>query len=240
LGKNKVNDFSFDVRAGEIACVAGVDGNGQSELAAAITGLIKSTGTIELDGKDISSKNVRYRNVHGLSHIPEDRQRHGLVMEYTMADNIVMQQYFEPEFGFRGILSFNTIRAYAEDLIKKYDIRSGSGVDSLAGGLSGGNQQKVILARELERPHVLVIAVQPTRGLDVGAIESVYRYLVIQRNAGKAVLLISLDLDEVMGLSDRIMVIHNGELVADGLNPKNLSLKELGLYMAGSKKDKHE
>jgi simple sugar transport system ATP-binding protein len=240
LGKNKVNNISFDVYSGEIACIAGVDGNGQSELVAAITGLAKSVGTIELNGKNISGKNVRYRNVHGLSHIPEDRQRHGLVMEYTMADNLVMQQYFEKEFGFRGILRFNAIRRYAEELVTKYDIRSGAGVDSLAGGLSGGNQQKVILARELERPHVLVVAVQPTRGLDVGAIESVYRYLVVQRNAGKAVLLVSLELDEVMGLSDRIMVIHNGELVADNLDPKNLSLKELGLYMAGSKRDKNE
>jgi simple sugar transport system ATP-binding protein len=240
LGKNKVNNISFDVHSGEITCIAGVDGNGQSELVAAITGLIKSAGHIELNGKDIGGRNVRYRNVHGLSHIPEDRQRHGLVMEYTMADNMVMQQYFEKEFGSRGILRFPAIRRHAEELIKKYDIRSSAGADSLAGGLSGGNQQKVILARELERPHNLVIAVQPTRGLDVGAIESVYRYLVIQRNAGKAVLLVSLELDEVMGLSDRIMVIHNGELVADNLDPKNLSLKELGLYMAGSKKDKHE
>jgi simple sugar transport system ATP-binding protein len=235
LRKNKVNHVSFDVRSGEIACIAGVDGNGQSDLVEALTGLTKSTGSVTLNGEEVRDKTVRYRNTHGLSHIPEDRQRHGLVMEYTMADNIVMQQYFEPEFGARGIRRVAAISSYSEDLVKKYDIRSGAGIESLAGGLSGGNQQKVILARELERPHDLVIAVQPTRGLDVGAIESVYRYLVIQRNAGKAVLLVSLELDEVMNLSDRILVIHNGELVADNIDPKTLSLKELGLYMAGSK-----
>ncbi|GHV90615.1 heme ABC transporter ATP-binding protein [Spirochaetia bacterium] len=242
LKKNNVTNVSFDVRSGEIACIAGVDGNGQSELVGALTGLTKAAGIIELNGEDIGSKTVRYRNTHGLSHIPEDRQRYGLVMEYNMAYNVVLQQYFEPQFGARGILQDEAIRQYSEGLIEKYDIRSSAGVDSLAGGLSGGNQQKVILARELERPHDLVIAVQPTRGLDVGAIESVYRYLVIQRNAGKAVLLVSLELDEVMGLSDRIMVIHNGELVADDLDPKNLSLQELGLYMAGSRRSggKHE
>ena len=236
IKKNKVTNVSFNVYPGEIACLAGVDGNGQTELVSALSGLVKSTGTIELNGKNISKKNVRFRNKNGLSHIPEDRQRHGLVMEFPMSANIVLQQYFFKEFSKNGILQQETIRSYARDLQEKYDIRSGMGIDSLAGGLSGGNQQKVILARELERPHSLVIAVQPTRGLDVGAIESVYRYLISQRNAGKAVLLVSLELDEVMGLSDRIMVIHNGELVADDLDPKTLSLTDLGLYMVGSKK----
>lgn len=233
--KNKVDHVSFQVRAGEIACIAGVDGNGQSELVEAIAGLTPSTGKIVLCGEDVSHKPVRFRNAHGLSHIPEDRQKHGLVMEYTVAQNLVLQEFMEPQFQGRGLIRQNQVDSYADRLIEKYDIRSGQGRGTPSGGLSGGNQQKVIIARELERPHELVVAVQPTRGLDVGAIEQIQKQLIQQRNAGKAVLLISLELEEVMSLSDRIMVIHDGHLVVKDLDPKKITLKELGLYMAGEK-----
>ena len=233
--KNKVDHISFEVRAGEIACIAGVDGNGQSELVAALAGLMPATGKITLCGEDFTHRTVRYRNTHGLSHIPEDRQKHGLVLQYTIAQNLVLQEYFEPRFQRHGLIRQDQINEYADRLIEKYDIRSGQGRDTRSGSLSGGNQQKVIIARELERPHELVIAVQPTRGLDVGAIEQIQAQLVRQRNAGKAVLLISLELEEVMSLSDRILVIHDGKLVADDLDPRKITMKELGLYMAGVK-----
>lgn len=233
--KNKVDHVSFRVQAGEIACIAGVDGNGQSELVAAIAGLMPSTGRITLCGEDISHRSVRYRNCHGLSHIPEDRQKQGLVMEYNVAQNLVLQEFQEPQFQRHGLILTGAVNEYADRLIEKYDIRSGQGRETAAGSLSGGNQQKVIIARELERPHELVIAVQPTRGLDVGAIEQIQAQLVKQRNAGKAVLLVSLELEEVMSLSDRIMVLHDGRIVADNLDPKKITMKELGLYMAGVK-----
>ena len=233
--KNKVDHISFEVRAGEIACIAGVDGNGQSELVAALAGLMPATGKITLCGEDFTHRTVRYRNTHGLSHIPEDRQKHGLILQYTIAQNLVLQEYFEPQFQRHGLIRQDQINEYADRLIEKYDIRSGQGRDTRSGSLSGGNQQKVIIARELERPHELVIAVQPTRGLDVGAIEQIQAQLVRQRNAGKAVLLISLELEEVMSLSDRILVIHDGKLVADDLDPRKITMKELGLYMAGVK-----
>lgn len=234
--KLKVNNISFSIKRGEIACIAGVDGNGQSELIEAITGMMPSTGTIKLCGTDVTRKSIRYRNTHGISHIPEDRQKHGLILEYNVAENIVMQEYFNSDFQKYGFLDFDNIKKYGEKLIEKYDIRSANGTETKCGSLSGGNQQKVILARELERAHELVIAVQPTRGLDVGAIEQVHKQLIKQRNEGKAVLLISLELEEVMSLSDRIMVIHNGSLVADNLDPQKITMQELGLYMAGSKR----
>lgn len=233
--KNKVDHVSFCVRAGEIACIAGVDGNGQSELVEAITGLCPSTGQIFLCGENVTRKSVRYRNTHGLSHIPEDRQRFGMVMEYSVAKNLVLQEYFDKRFQSHGLIRQEAVETYADKLIEKYDIRSGQGRDTRGGSLSGGNQQKMVVARELERSHELVIAVQPTRGLDVGAIEGIQSQLVAQRNAGKAVLLISLELEEVMGISDRIMVIHDGKLLADNLNPQKITMKELGMYMAGEK-----
>ena len=235
--KNKVDHVSFRVRAGEIACLAGVDGNGQSELVEALAGMIPSTGKITLCGVDFTNRPVRFRNTHGLSHIPEDRQKHGLVMQYSIAQNLVLQEFFEPQFQRHGLIRQDNVDEYADRLIEKYDIRSGRGGGTKSGSLSGGNQQKVIIARELERPHELVIAVQPTRGLDVGAIEQIQAQLVQQRNAGKAVLLVSLELDEVMSLSDRIMVIHDGKLVADDLDPSKITMKELGMYMAGVKGD---
>ena len=189
-GKLKVNHVSFSVKAGEIVSIAGVDGNGQSQLVEAIAGMIPSTGEIYLCGEDISNKNIRYRNTHGLSHIPEDRQRHGLVMEFTLSENAVLQEYFMDRFQNSGYINKTAVDNYAELLVEKYDVRAGQGIASTAGGLSGGNQQKLILARELERSHEVVIAVQPTRGLDVGATEQVQNQIIAQRNTGKAVLFI--------------------------------------------------
>ncbi|BFK87922.1 ABC transporter ATP-binding protein [Pseudoflavonifractor gallinarum] len=235
-GKKVVNEVSFQVRRGEIVCIAGIDGNGQSELVQAITGLIKADhGTVKLKGEDISHSSIRHRNTHGLGHIPEDRHKHGLVLDYPLSYNLVLQSYFEPEFCQGGFLKYDKINQYAEKLIKDYDIRSGQGGKTIARSMSGGNQQKAIVAREIDRNPDLLIAVQPTRGLDVGAIEYIHRQIVAERDKGKGVLLISLELDEVMNLSDRILVIYEGEIVAD-LDPKEVTIQELGLYMAGSKR----
>lgn len=235
-GKKVVNNVSFQVRRGEIVCIAGIDGNGQSELVQAITGLIKADGgTVKLLGEDVSSATIRHRNTHGLGHIPEDRHKHGLVLDYPLAYNLVLQSYFEPRFCQGGFLKYGEIFRYSDELISKYDIRSGQGGKTPARSMSGGNQQKGIVAREIDRNPDLLIAVQPTRGLDVGAIEYIHRQIVTQRDAGKGVLLISLELDEVMNLSDRILVIYEGEIVAD-LDPGEVTTQELGLYMAGSKR----
>jgi simple sugar transport system ATP-binding protein len=235
--KNIVNNVTFHVRKGEIVCIAGIDGNGQSELIQAITGISgMDEGKILLNGEDITKKSIRYKNTHGMSHIPEDRHKHGLVLDYSLGENLVLQQYFTPEFQNRGFLKFNKIEEFANKLIEKFDIRSGQGSITSARSMSGGNQQKVIIAREIDKNPDILVAVQPTRGLDVGAIEFIHKQIVDQRDHGKAVLLISLELDEVMNLSDRILVIFEGEIVAD-LEPKKVTIQELGLYMAGSKKE---
>ena len=234
--KKVVDAVSFTVHRGEIVCIAGIEGNGQTELVYALTGLIAPDGgSIELLGRDVTRKSIRHRNTHGLAHIPEDRHKHGLVLDYSLAENLVLQSYFQPRFQRYGFLRYDNIYAYAETLIQKYDIRSGQGAYTPARSMSGGNQQKAIVAREIDRDPDLLIAVQPTRGLDVGAIEYSHRQLVQQRDAGKAVLLVSLELDEVMNLSDRILVIYEGAIVAD-LNPKEITIQELGLYMAGSRR----
>lgn len=236
--KNKpaVNNVSFDCRAGEILCIAGIDGNGQTELVSGITGLEKvSSGKITLCGKDITNASIRSRNKDGISHIPEDRHKHGLVLDFSLEENIVLQRYYEPQFQKGGFIKSEAVREYAERLIDEYDVRSGQGAVTVARSMSGGNQQKAIIARELDRNMPLVIAVQPTRGLDVGAIETVHSELVKKRNEGKAVLLVSLELDEVMSVSDRILVIYEGEIVGE-FDPKTTSVSELGLYMAGTKK----
>ena len=235
--KDVVKDVSFDVRAGEIVCVAGIDGNGQSELVQGLTGLepIKS-GAVTLMDKDITHYSIRKRSTSGMSHIPEDRHKHGLVLDYSLENNIVLQRYFEPEFtNGAGFLRKKNIRAYSDRLIEEYDIRSGEGSVTIARKMSGGNQQKAIVAREIDKDPELLIAVQPTRGLDVGAIEMVHKELVRQRDEGKAVLLISLELDEVMDVPDRILVMYEGELVGE-FDPKEITVEELGLYMAGAKK----
>lgn len=234
--KNIINQVSFQVRKGEIVCIAGIDGNGQTELVQAITGLLSAdNGEIQLNKENITKKSIRYRNTHGISHIPEDRHKHGLVLDYTLEENLVLQEYFTPEFQSKSFLKREKIRKYAAKLIERFDIRSGQGPITRARSMSGGNQQKAIIAREIEKNHELLIAVQPTRGLDVGAIEFIHKQIVKERDNGKAVLLISLELDEVMNLSDRILVIFEGELVAN-LNPKQITINELGLYMSGSKK----
>ncbi len=232
----KVNNLSFTAHKGEITCIAGVDGNGQSELVLALAGMLPiETGSIELNGDDITNQSIRYRNTHGLAHIPEDRHKHGLVLDYSMEENLVLQNYFEPEFCSKGFLRYPEIRKNADKLIEEFDIRSAQGAVTSARSMSGGNQQKAILAREIGRKHDLLIAVQPTRGLDVGAIEFVHKQLVEERDRGQAVLLVSLELDEVMSVSDRILVMHNGEIVAD-VKPSEVTVQELGLYMSGSKR----
>ena len=238
--KDAVKNVSFSVRRGEIVCVAGIDGNGQTELVQAITGLTPAkTGHLFLNGEDITHASIRHRNTHGMSHIPEDRHKHGLVLDYTLEENLVLQRYFEPRFENHGFIRFDAVRTYADELIENYDIRSGQGAVTTVRSMSGGNQQKAIVARELDREHDLLIAVQPTRGLDVGAIEHIHSQIVASRDAGAAVLLVSLELDEVMNLSDRILVMYEGEIVGE-FDPKSVTVEELGLYMAGAKKQEQE
>ena len=235
---NAVRDVTFQVRRGEIVCIAGIDGNGQTELVYGLTGLEPlKEGAIRLCGQDITHAPIRERSKLGMSHIPEDRHKHGLVLDYTLEDNLVLQRYFEPEFvSGTGFLKRRAIREYAVRLIEQYDVRSGQGPATAARSMSGGNQQKAIIARELDREKPLIVAVQPTRGLDVGAIEYIHSQLVAQRDAGKGVLLVSLELDEVMNVSDRILVMYEGEIVGE-LDPKTTTVEELGLYMAGAKRN---
>ena len=239
LHKNDaVKNVSFKVRRGEIVCIAGIDGNGQTELVYGLTGLAPiHNGKVTLCGKDITHAPIRKRNILGMSHIPEDRHKYGLVLDYSLEDNLVLQRYFEPEFTDKaGFLRRKNIRSYAERLIEQYDVRSGQGPITTARSMSGGNQQKAIVAREIDKDPELLIAVQPTRGLDIGAIEYIHKQLVAQRDSGKAVLLVSLELDEVMDVPDRILVMYEGEIVGE-LDPKKTTQEELGLYMAGAKRD---
>ena len=235
---NAVKDVSLKVRRGEIVCIAGIDGNGQTEFVYGLTGLEPlASGRITLCGQDITKMSIRKRNVLGMSHIPEDRHKHGLVLDYSLEDNLVLERYFEPEFTDKaGFLRRDNIRKYAEKLIDQYDVRSGQGPVTIARSMSGGNQQKAIVAREIDKDPELLVAVQPTRGLDVGAIAYIHKQLVAQRDAGKAVLLVSLELDEVMDVPDRILVMYEGEIVGE-LDPKTTTQEELGLYMAGAKRD---
>ncbi len=247
---NAVKDVSFHVRAGEIVCLAGIEGNGQTEFVYALTGLEKpSTGTITLKNEKILQLaprtkkrkekqiniSVRQRSKLGMSHIPEDRQKYGLVLDYTLEENLVLQRYWQPEFQEKGFIKKPDVRKYAEKLIKQYDIRSGQGPVTTVRSMSGGNQQKAIVAREMDKEPELLVAVQPTRGLDVGAIEYIHKQLVAARDNGKAVLLVSLELDEVMNVSDRILVIYEGEIVGE-FDPKKTTVQELGLFMAGAKR----
>ena len=238
--REAVKNVSFSAHAGEIVCIAGIDGNGQSELVHAITGLEKaSKGKIVIRGEDVTTASIRKRSKAGMAHIPEDRHKHGLILDNTLEQNMVLQKYFEPRFQKAGFIRFDAVRAYAETLIEQYDVRSGQGPVTVTRSMSGGNQQKAIIAREMDRDLPLIVAVQPTRGLDVGAIEYIHHQLVTARDAGKAVLLVSLELDEVMNLSDRILVMYEGEIVGE-LDPKKTTVEELGLYMAGAKKQGKE
>ena len=234
---NAVKDVSFNVRRGEIVCIAGIDGNGQSELVQALTGLEKpSAGKIIFEGKDITHASIRNKSKAGMSHIPEDRHKHGLVLDYSLEQNMVLQRYWETQFQSAGFIKNKAVREYSDKLIEQYDVRSGQGSVTVVRSMSGGNQQKAIIAREIDKNPELLVAVQPTRGLDVGAIEYIHSQLVAQRDSGKAVLLVSLELDEVMDVSDRILVMYEGELVGQ-LDPKKITVEELGLYMAGAKRE---
>ena len=328
--KLAVKDISFTVHAGEIVCIAGIDGNGQTELVYGLTGLEKLAPNVEetperkidvpvwtklkdvekperaklffkqvgefikyffvklgfkiwdglkkfgegvaskcvalrnklvfvfdkkkresidvnadvkgrvyLMGQDITKASIRKRSKTGMSHIPEDRHKHGLVLDYTLEQNMVLQRYWEKDFQTAGFIKKKAVRKYSDELIEQYDVRSGQGSITKARSMSGGNQQKAIVARELDRPHKLLIAVQPTRGLDVGAIEYIHSQIVKDRDNGAGVLLVSLELDEVMNLSDRILVMYEGEIVGE-LDPKKTTVQELGLYMAGAKRDAKE
>jgi simple sugar transport system ATP-binding protein len=231
-GLESVRGVSFNVRAGEVLGIAGVQGNGQTELAEALTGLRHiESGRFMLSGKDLTGKPPRPITETGLAHIPEDRQRHGLVLSYTVADNMVLCDYYQPRFSRGVVIQQNQVDANARKLIKEFDVRTPSPYVS-ASKLSGGNQQKVIVARELSRPVKLVVASQPTRGLDVGSIEYIHKEIIIMRDRGVAVLLISAELDEIMSLSDRIAVMYRGQIVAT-VNRKEATREQLGLWMAG-------
>jgi simple sugar transport system ATP-binding protein len=233
---NAVKNASLTVRGGEIVCLAGIEGNGQSEFVYALTGLEKPvSGSITLCGKDITNDSIRSRSKQGMSHIPEDRHKHGLVLDFTLEENLVLQRYWEKKFQTGGVINRGAVRTYAENLIAQYDVRSGQGPETTVRSMSGGNQQKAIIAREIDKQPDLLVAVQPTRGLDVGAIEYIHSQLVAQRDAGKAVLLVSLELDEVMNVSDRILVMYEGEIVGE-FNPKTTDVQTLGLYMSGAQR----
>lgn len=235
--KNVVDNVSFRVRKGEIVCVAGVDGNGQSELGLALSGLIKpSSGQILLLGNDITNKSIRYRNDNGLSHIPEDRHKHGLILQDNLANNLVLKKYHLPPYQKRGVIKKKPILKLGKRLIEEYDIRSGQGLSTRVGSMSGGNQQKVIIARELDKDSDVLLSIQTVRGLDVGAVEFAHRQIIKARDNNKAVLLISFELDEVMSVSDRILVMYEGQIVKNVM-AKDITVEELGLYMAGVKRD---
>ncbi len=235
-GKHGIKNFSLGVRCGEIVGLAGVDGNGQTELVETIIGLRKAdSGRIKLHGQNICDLPIRRRIETGMAHIPEDRHKHGLVLDYTVQENLILKNYYHPPYSNKGIIDWEYVYDHAERIIKDFDVRSGQGAEASARSLSGGNQQKAIVGREIDGNPELLIAVQPTRGLDVGAIEYIHRRLVEQRDQGKAVFLISLELDEILDLSDRIAVIYNGELVGI-LDAEQTDENEIGLMMAGGKR----
>ncbi len=234
--KLAVKGVSFSVRRGEIVCLAGIEGNGQTEFVYALTGLMKpAAGQILLGGKDITHASVRERGKGGMSHIPEDRHRHGLILDFSLADNLVLQRYFESQFQRGGVIREDAVMKYADKLIAQYDVRAGQGAGTLTRSMSGGNQQKAIVAREMDLQRDLLVAVQPTRGLDVGAIEYIHAQLVRARDEGRAVLLVSLELDEVINVSDRILVMYEGEITGE-FDPRGVTVQELGLYMAGARR----
>ncbi|HAQ08833.1 MAG TPA: heme ABC transporter ATP-binding protein [Bacillus bacterium] len=233
-----LKEFSLEVRAGEIVGIAGVEGNGQSELVEAITGLRKAeSGKVFVSGEEITNLAIRQRLEKGIGHIPEDRQKRGLVLDYTLESNMVLEIYNKPPFSKFGLLNESAMKAYAQKILTNFDVRSGEGAASIARTLSGGNQQKAIIGRELELDPKLLIAVQPTRGLDVGSIEYIHKSIIEHRDKGNAVLLISLELDEVLQLSDRIAIVNNGELVGV-VNASETDENEVGLMMAGVSKER--
>ena len=230
-----VKDVSFSVRGGEIFAIAGVSGNGQTEIADAIAGMMKADqGSVTLAGKDITHAPVREREEAGVAYIPEDRQSVGLILDFDLAENLGLKHYYRAPFCNGGILDRGAFLRYGEELIGKYDIRSGQGVHTVVRSMSGGNQQKAIIAREIDQDSPLMIFVQPTRGLDIGAIENIHRQILAERDKGRAILLISLELDEIMSLADTIGVIYNGELLK--IAPADtLTTNEVGQFMMGVK-----
>ena len=233
--KDVIKNVSIQVRKGEIVCIAGIDGNGQTELVEVLTGLRKAeSGKVTMLGKDVFNKTPKETFESGISSIPADRQKHGLILEFSNEDNLILQHFEEEPYSSHGILNRKAIKEHAEELIEKFDVRPRGCAESPAGTLSGGNQQKVIIAREVTNDKELLIAVNPTRGLDVGAIEFVHKYLVEQRNKNRAVLLVSFELDEIMSLSDRIEVIFDGQITGS-VAGKDADEKELGFMMAGGK-----
>ncbi|GAB1794261.1 ABC transporter ATP-binding protein [Priestia megaterium] len=236
-GVEAVSSLDLSVRAGEIVGIAGVDGNGQTELIEAITGLRKiKSGSITLKNQELSTLSTRKITESGIGHIPQDRHKHGLVLDYTIGENIGLQTYYQKPMSKSGILNYKEMYKKAKELIAEYDVRTPSEFTQ-ARSLSGGNQQKAIIAREVDRSPELLIAAQPTRGLDVGAIEFIHKKLIEERDKGRAVLLVSLELDEVINLSDRITVIYEGKIV-DIVDPKETNEQELGLLMAGGTREK--
>ena len=234
-GVEILKGFHLNVRRGEIVGLAGVDGNGQTELVEVLTGLRKAeSGKVTMLGKDVFNKSPKETFENGISSIPADRQKHGLILEFSNEDNLILQHFEEEPYSSHGILNRKAIKEHAEELIEKFDVRPRGCAESPAGTLSGGNQQKVIIAREVTNDKELLIAVNPTRGLDVGAIEFVHKYLVEQRNKNRAVLLVSFELDEIMSLSDRIEVIFDGQITGS-VPGKDADEKELGFMMAGGK-----
>ncbi|HEY7483787.1 MAG TPA: ATP-binding cassette domain-containing protein, partial [Streptosporangiaceae bacterium] len=233
-GEQSVREVSFEVRAGEILGVAGVQGNGQTELAEALMGLRPSTGSVHLDGVDISHASTRDRLRAGIGYVPEDRSEDGIVGDFSVADNLVLDVYDRPPYANGIALNLSAIRDSAATRVQEYDVRTTS-VETPAGTLSGGNQQKVVVAREMGRDVKLMLVSQPTRGLDVGSIEFVHKRLVAQRDEGAAVLLVSSELDEIYALADRIAVMYEGRIVA--FRPPTIPEQELGLLMAGSTGD---
>lgn len=231
-----LKNVSLQVRAGEVLGIAGIDGNGQEELVYGLTGLSKIVdGKILINGKDITHKSIKERYKEGMGHIPADRHKHGLILDFPLKENFVIHAYDQNPFSKHGVLQQNEINKYADRLIEEFDVRSGEGKNSLTRSMSGGNQQKAIIAREIDRSPDLLVVVQPTRGLDVGAIEYIHKRIIQERDKGKAILLVSFELDEVLDLSDRIAVLFDGEITTT-LNAKDTNEKELGLYMSGSKK----
>jgi simple sugar transport system ATP-binding protein len=229
-----VKNLSLQVKRGEILGLCGIDGNGQTELVQALTGLARiESGQVTLNGVDITRMPVRQRLDRGLGHIPEDRHRHGLVLDFKLDENMVLHRYGTQPFSNHGILNFMEIRKYADHLIEEFDVRSGEGGGTPTRSMSGGNQQKAILAREIDRSPEAFVVAQPTRGLDVGAIEYIHKRIVAERDKGKAILLASLELDEILDVSDRIAVIHGGEIVGI-VDADKTDENELGLMMSGS------
>lgn len=233
-----VKNLSLEARAGEVLCVAGIDGNGQSELIQAITGLAKiDSGKIFFEGEEIQNESVRTRTLKGIGHIPEDRHKHGLVLDFSVEENLALQSYFMEPLSKNGLIQPDEVRKHSDSLIEIFDVRSGQGSITAARSMSGGNQQKAIIAREVERSPKLLIAAQPTRGLDVGAIEYIHKRLIQERDSGKAVLLMSLEMEEVLNVADRIAIIYEGEIVGM-VQASETDENEIGLMMSGSKKGK--